>query len=63
MMFTANFILSKYGFDVYKMEDPDKPQTEESRIMTIFVGPILCITGLITTYFTPHFTAKLERRK
>ncbi|EWS75983.1 MFS transporter (macronuclear) [Tetrahymena thermophila SB210] len=63
MLFTGNYILSKYGFEIFNMSESDKPQTEQSRLMTILIGPILCIAGMLTTYFTPHYTTKLERRQ
>lgn len=31
--------------------------------MSIVLGPIMCLSGLVTTYFASYFTNRMERRQ
>ncbi|KAL4484398.1 hypothetical protein ABPG74_019575 [Tetrahymena malaccensis] len=63
MLFTGAYILSMNGIDIYDDELPDKPESVKARYITLLIGPIICVSGFIISYFTPLFTTKFERRQ
>ncbi|EAR82492.1 MFS transporter (macronuclear) [Tetrahymena thermophila SB210] len=63
LLFTGAYILSKSGIDIFDMSDPSKPETENAHYMPLLIGPIICVSGFIVSYFIPLFTTKIERRQ
>ncbi|EAR82494.1 MFS transporter (macronuclear) [Tetrahymena thermophila SB210] len=63
LLFNVNYILSKNGIEIFDMSDPSKPLTKAARYMPLLIGPIICVSGFIVSYFIPFFTTKIERRQ
>ncbi|KAL4489900.1 hypothetical protein ABPG72_010799 [Tetrahymena utriculariae] len=63
MLFTGADILSMNGIDIFDDEKPDKPESVKARYITLLIGPIICVSGFLISYFTPLFTTKFERRQ